>query len=89
MIKFHFTRYPSDAVIEPALRTLRNIVYGDDAQTQVERTIVLLSSDSCEIMFVVIFYIIRARYNCGSRRRIIYIFCHYRSCRTYWYQQAC
>ncbi|KAL2566808.1 hypothetical protein GLYMA_19G227100v4 [Glycine max] len=26
--------YPSDAVIEPALRTLRNIVYGDDAQTQ-------------------------------------------------------
>lgn len=38
MIKFHFTRYPSDAVIEPALRTLRNIVYGDDAQTQLERT---------------------------------------------------
>lgn len=38
LIKFHFSRCQSDKVVLPALRTLGNIVTGDDAQTQVERT---------------------------------------------------
>ena len=48
MIKLHFSRDSSLTVIVPVLRTLGNIVAGDDAQTQVEKNNVSLSSHSSE-----------------------------------------
>lgn len=38
LTKIRFGRHPSATVLIPALRTVGNIVTGDDAQTQVEGT---------------------------------------------------